>query len=311
MSRLILLTYPIRSMKNKVWAWLLSLISLSALADEIPALSIRPTLEPPVISANTDLKQVYRVPVDKFFVPPPVAEIPATPLGEQIKQGRLIVIDTQTHARQYVGNGLNCSDCHLSEGREPKASPLWAAYVKYPMVKERTNQVVTYQEQIQACFLTAMDGIAPTLESPTMRALTAYSKWLSTGIPMNANMPGRGFAFIKKSKDPRSVHGQNLYKARCAFCHGESGKGQKHTDGKGYMFPPLWGNDSYNRATGFGKTKTLAKFIRANMPLGAPYSLSMDESLDIAAFIWTQYRPYDPKKSMFVNLFIPPSAGQN
>ncbi|HEV2681917.1 MAG TPA: hypothetical protein VGV14_15545, partial [Rhodanobacter sp.] len=47
------------------------------------------------------------------FTPPTEAQIPDGPLGDVIRQGRDIFIDTPQHATAYVGNGLSCSNCHL------------------------------------------------------------------------------------------------------------------------------------------------------------------------------------------------------
>lgn len=283
----------------------------SVFAEEIDALVVRPTLIPPKVGMNTLLEDVYVVNPNSDFIPPKLTSLPNNAYGDLIKQGRNLFVDTQRYAARYVGNGLNCSHCHLGEGRQPKASPMWGAYGMYPQFREKNNQIVTFEERIQSCFKYSLDGIAPTLDSPEMRALVSYSQWLSTGVPNNTKMAGRGFAFIKKSRDPDMQNGKVLYQVHCAMCHGVDGLGEKHINQAGYMFPPLWGSDSYNRGAGFQKTKTLAKFIRANMPLGAPYSLNMDQSLEIAAYIWIQYRPYDPRKSFLKNSFVAPEAGQN
>ena len=75
------------------------------------------------------------------------------------------------------------------------------------------------------------------------------------------------------------------------------------------MFPPLWGLDSFNRAAGLNKTKTSAQFIKANMPLGAGYTLTDDEALDVAAYIWIHFRPDDPRASFFMNRFAAKPGG--
>ncbi|MGN7611934.1 c-type cytochrome [Magnetococcales bacterium HHB-1] len=284
-----------------------------AQADDLSPLPVQHTLEPPLIGIpeHVKLKQVYHIKKRQFFKPPSVWDIPENARGKQIAYGRNLFINTQKYGKRYVGNGLNCSNCHLSEGRQPKAAPLWAAYGKYPMVKEKTNQVVTLKEQMQKCFRTGLNGIAPTLDSKEMNALIAYASWLATDIPINEDLPGRGLAYIKRSKDPLPMHGRTLYQVNCQFCHGKDGQGQKHPQNGSYMFPPVWGSHSYNKANGFGKVKTLAKFIRGNMPLGKHDHLTMDESLSVAVYLWLQNRPYDPSKSYLINSMFPPGDGQN
>jgi thiosulfate dehydrogenase len=59
---------------------------------------------------------------------------------------------------------------------------------------------------------------------------------------------------------------------------------------KGYLFPPLWGPDSFNNGAGLHRVLTAARFIKARMPLGEP-TLSDDEAFDVAAFINSKPRP--------------------
>ncbi|GHA91802.1 hypothetical protein GCM10007159_11650 [Modicisalibacter luteus] len=44
------------------------------------------------------------------------------------------------------------------------------------------------------------------------------------------------------------------------------------------------------------RVNTAAAFIKANMPLGKPYSLSDEDAWDIAAFINSHERPQDPRR---------------
>ncbi|MCP4701046.1 MAG: c-type cytochrome [Gammaproteobacteria bacterium] len=272
---------------------------------------VRPDLVKPQLSLPSNLIKVPAVNPGEYFIPPYVADIPEDKYGDIVEWGRKIFSNTQIYGKRYTGNGLNCTSCHLSEGRQPNAAPLWAAYPKYPMYRKKTRNVVTFEERIQDCFKYSMDGIAPTVDAPEMEALVTYAHWLSTGAPVNTDLPGGGFFHVGKPEDAQAGRGKDLYDVQCAFCHGLNGKGQKHTKHKGYMFPPLWGQDSFNRAAGLSNAKTMAQFIYANMPLGASFSLGEQDAWDIAMYIWLQDRPFDPRKSVFSSLFIPVTPGQN
>lgn len=45
-----------------------------------------------------------------------ICRISHGPLGEAIQYGEDLVMETQTFAKSYVGNGLNCRSCHLGGG---------------------------------------------------------------------------------------------------------------------------------------------------------------------------------------------------
>ena len=86
--------------------------------------------------------------------------------------------------------------------------------------------------------------------------------------------------------------GQVVYSTRCVSCHGNDGAGLLATGDvrKGYLFPPLWGPDSFNDGAGMGRVLTAARFIKARMPLGKA-GLSDDEAFDVAALIISKPRP--------------------
>lgn len=275
--------------------------------DDLPTLEsydTRQSMTRPDMELPNPLVSVPRVKPGEYHVPPRIADLDISKYGDEVLYGRNIFVNTQKYAPRYVGNGLNCSNCHLQEGRKPHAAPLWAAYPMYPMYRDKNSQVVTFQNRVQDCFRFSMDGIAPTLDSVEMNAIVAYAHWLSTNVPVNTIMAGRGFTRIDKKHDPSPFNGEVIYDQYCAVCHGDDGQGKKLASGE-YMFPPVWGPDSYNKAAGMHKVKTCAKFVKANMPLGRPFTLNDDEALEVCVHLFLQDRPWDPRRSGFMNLFLP------
>jgi thiosulfate dehydrogenase len=246
-------------------------------------------------SAMATPEEVPAGPADAVkFAPPAEDAIPNSPLGDMIRMGRDIFVDTQTHARQYVGNGLNCVNCHLDAGRLANSSPLWAAYVAYPAFRTKNNKVNSYQERLEGCFIFSMNGRMPPPDSDVMIALVSYSFWLATGAPTGAQLAGRGYPDVPKPPlAPDKQRGAQVYAEGCALCHGASGQGTRL--GNAYAFPPLWGRDSYNAGAGMHRVNTAAAFIKANMPLGQQNSLTDQQAWDVAAFVNSQPRPADPR----------------
>ncbi len=269
----------------------------------------RVSMQHPKESIPNQLTIVPVVKPGEYFVPANIEDMPPSKYRDEVRLGRHIFIDTQHWAKRFVGNGLNCSSCHLQEGRKPYAAPMWAAWGMYPMYMDKSRRVVSFQERMQSCFRTGLNGTAPTLDSLEIEALTAYAQWMATGVPLNTIMPGRGFARIDKSIDPSPFNGAVLYKQYCAECHGADMHGKKFANGDGYMFPPLSGPDSFNKGSGMYKVKTCAAFVKANMPLGRPYTLTDDQALEVCIHIWKDDHPYDPGKSIFMNTFMPVTEG--
>ena len=63
------------------------------------------------------------------------------------------------------------------------------------------------------------------------------------------------------------------------------------------VYPPLWGDTSFNLGAGMARLNTAAAFIKWNMPLGQGGTLSDKEAYDIAAYFTTQDRPDFTNKS--------------
>ncbi|HUN39566.1 MAG TPA: c-type cytochrome [Acetobacteraceae bacterium] len=230
----------------------------------------------------------------QVFQPPPDSAIPKGPFGDAVRLGENIFREPGVYARQFVGNDLRCSNCHLQAGRLAGASPMWAAYVSYPAYRSKNHHVNSYEERLQECFRYSMNGKEPKLGDPVLVALEAYSYFLAKGLPTGETTEGRGFPALPKPPMPADYgRGAQVYAQECAACHGPDGLGQ--SSGGKVVFPPLWGPRSYNWGAGMGSVTNAAEFIRANMPFGMGGKLSVQQAWDVALFVDSQVRPQDPR----------------
>lgn len=233
-------------------------------------------------------------PGEGYFQPPLERDLPDNAYGELVRQGRAIFVDTRNQAADYVGNGMNCVNCHMDQGRKANSAPLWGAYPMYPAYRSKNNKVNTYVERMQGCFQFSMNGTVPPADSHVMNALAAYSYWLSTGAPVGEELPGRAYPEVPEPKGGYDlVKGKQVYQEQCAICHGAQGEGQK--SGEDYVFPPLWGNDSFNWGAGMHRINTAAMFIKESMPLGKGGSLTDEQAWHVAAYMNSHERPQDPR----------------
>ena len=243
----------------------------------------------PVASSAAEQK------AEPFFSPPPDRSIPKGPFGNLVRKGEKIFTRTGLYARPFVGNDLTCESCHLDRGRRPYAAPLWAAYVRYPRFRAKNGKVSRLGERIQDCFRFSMNGSPPPLDSETVRALVAYSFWMSKGAPVGVAMNGQGLSRIPPPPlRPDPFRGKRVYDARCALCHGADGRGTR--SGHQIPFPPVWGPRSYNMGAGLAKLGKLAGFVKMNMPLSKGESLSDQDAWDVATYIDSQPRPAGPEE---------------
>ncbi|GAA4434081.1 hypothetical protein GCM10023091_08520 [Ravibacter arvi] len=205
--------------------------------------------------------------------------------------------------RQISGNRLACSSCHLDGGTRAFAAPYVGLDKIFPTYIARENKVETLEERINGCFERSLNGRAIAVDDEVMVAMVAYIKHISRELQKDGPFKGRGFVSFKapdRAADPKN--GAAVYEANCAACHGADGKGVKGVAGNregGYIFPPLWGEDSYNDGAGMNRLITAARFIKGNMPLGVTHEsplLSDDEAYDVAAYINSKLRPVKANK---------------
>lgn len=227
--------------------------------------------------------------LDAVFTPPSPDSIPGDQRGELIRLGYEVIVRTQEHAKPYVGNALNCTNCHLDAGLDPNAMSYVGLSRVYPEYRARAGRMVTLADRVNECFERSLNGKPLPEDSHKMKAVLAYIDWLSSEVPKDSRISWRGLSRIASSRTPDPVNGKKLFAARCVFCHGAEGQGTM-------VAPPLWGPGSFNIAAGMARVSVAASFIKANMPRTRGWALSDDEAYDVAAFITKQPRPDFPGK---------------
>lgn len=253
------------------------------------------TTPPGAASPKPDAAGESKKPAAEKFKPPSESDIPDNEFGESVRLGKQIFENTGQYAARYVGNKLNCANCHLDNGRRADSAPLWAAYGLYPAYRKKTGQIDTIQSRIQGCFTYSMNGTAPEWDSKEMVALVTYHYWMAKKAPTGVKLPGQGFVKVAKpALTPDLKRGEEVFKNNCAICHGADGGGTQGADGK-VAFPPLWGKDSFNWGAGMHKVDTAAGFIKKNMPYGQFGTMSDQEAWDVALFMNSHERPKDPR----------------
>jgi thiosulfate dehydrogenase len=238
---------------------------------------------------------------------PEIGALPDDANGRLIRRGRDLVSATYAHvgpevadpALRFAGNNLACGNCHLNAGTKKFGIPLFGLFGKYPLYSARSGAEITIQERLNQCMTRSMNGRALPADSAPMQALTAYIRFLSTGVAPGQVVSGLGVGTmpeLDRAADP--ARGQVIYANTCAVCHGPDGGGVRRslpTTDLGYMMPPLWGSDSFNDGAGMMRLINAANFIHFNMPHGADYlnpQLTPEDAWDVAAYMVSQPRPH-------------------
>ena len=232
------------------------------------------------------------------------------PLPETISDLRLreIVLygkDLIAHTARYFGpngliakttNGMNCQNCHLDAGTKPWGNNYGSVASTYPKYRARSGGMEDVYKRVADCFERSLNGKAPDTNSREMVAIRAYIEFLGSNVKKGEKAKGSGLkelAMLDRPADP--VRGKVVYEARCQSCHQADGQGIKHPDGVEYLYPPLWGKNSYNDAAGLYRIINFARYVKYNMPLGASHTMPMltdEEAWDVAAFVNSQQHPH-------------------
>lgn len=237
-------------------------------------------------------------PAPVAFVAPRDSDIPAGHRGELIHYGRRLMSETKRLLPDNVGAAMNCTSCHLGEAKVALGSPFVGISHRFPQFNPRANREVTLEDRVNGCMMRSMNGKPLNKDSREMKAMIAYMDWLSEDVPAHGQVQGMGIGGIDESLEPDMENGERLYVAQCASCHGSNGEGLRDAAGE-YIFPPLWGEHSFNIGAGMARLYKAAAFVKQNMPVGVHLRgrlgqggvLSDQEAVDVSAYFTRQPRP--------------------
>ena len=198
-------------------------------------------------------------------------------------RGRAILLATRDSLPHNVGNSLRCASCHIDGGLRRDAMPWIGSYARFPQYRPRSGKVDLIEDRINDCFARSMNGRRLEPVGRDMRDIVAYLAFLSSGIPVGAEMEGQGFPRLQPLKGD-AVRGVAVFRSSCVRCHGANGQGTT-------LAPPLWGAHSYNVGAGMARINTAASFIHAVMPYDRPRILTPQQAFDVATYINTRPRP--------------------
>lgn len=232
---------------------------------------------------------------------PNVNNIPKGPEGEEIRYGKELIAHTSVYLGPNgkvaaISNGMNCQNCHNEAGTKILGLNYSAVASTYPQYKARSNGMVSIAERINGCFQRSLNGKAIDTTSREMNAMIAYMKWLGKDVPKGVK-PAKNsvekLAYLNRAASPSK--GKAVFANNCQSCHGANGQGLLNTAHTEYIYPPLWGDHSYNDGAGLYRLGNFAGFVKNNMPFGINHThpqLTDEEAWDVAAFVNSQIRPH-------------------
>ncbi|MDQ6612549.1 MAG: c-type cytochrome, partial [Gemmatimonadota bacterium] len=225
-----------------------------------------------------------------YWQPPAEGSIPHDSMGASIRRGLALLRYTSDSLPAFAPGHINCTNCHLQDGRALYAAPLAGSHARFPKYMTRSGAVITLADRVNYCFTRSLAGNRLPTDSREMADILSYIAWLSKDVPIGAKVPGAdGLPTMKDSLVPNPARGASLYSAKCQTCHQENGAGTA-------IFPALWGARSYSVGASMARVERAASFISHNMPYGQGGTLSAQEAFDIAAFVNSHERPDSPGK---------------
>jgi thiosulfate dehydrogenase len=200
--------------------------------------------------------------------------------------GAVTVAATPEYGRRLM-MARGCGRCHLDAGAEPGELSLIGAtrdYARDDALMKRVDECLTRNLHLRPL---ALNGVERAAVRAWLEFLAAKDAATSPSLRKDHDPPA--FATPERAANPQA--GEQLFGQRCADCHGKDGAGllASRDPAKGYLFPPLWGRDSFPDASDMRRISTLARFVKAKMPLGRP-DLTDDQAFDVAAFIESKPR---------------------
>lgn len=216
--------------------------------------------------------------------------------GEMIRYGQELIINfpkylgPQGSIGQYGGNNLSCQNCHLEGGMRPFGLNFFSTHARYPQYRAREGKILSLADRINNCVVRPLNGKPLPLDSKEITAMLMYMRWISSGVPTGGNVAGdqlKELTLLDRAADPPK--GKLIYEKHCQRCHGKEGEGVMDSTGKKFLYPSLWGPNSYQPGSSMHRLLKHAAFVYSNMPYdlvkpGKPI-LTEEEAFDVAAFV--------------------------
>ena len=224
-------------------------------------------------------------------------------LTEKVQYGKELILHTSkyfgpTGSLSQTSNGMNCTNCHLDAGTRDFGNNYKAVFANYPKFRERSGKLETLEKRINDCFQRSLNGTILPTKSPELEAMIAYLNSVGKDVPKNTTPVESGITklkFLDIAANPEK--GKLVYQKNCMECHSENGEGKISSikDSSYYIYPPLWGENSYNISAGLNRIQKLSGFIYDNMPNNLATHekpvLTEEEAWNVAAYIISQPRP--------------------
>ncbi len=254
-------------------------------------------------------------PKENFWNAPDTNSIPNNEEGAMIRYGRLLIANTAFYLGPkgkiaHSTNGMNCQNCHLNAGTKPWGNNYGGVFSTYPKFRERRGAVESIFQRVNDCLERSLNGNPLDSNSREMQSILAYIKWLGKDVLKGQKPKGCAIqqpGFLDRPADAQK--GKIVYETKCVKCHLSNGQGQLLSDSITYLYPPLWGEHSYNTGAGLYRLSRFAGYVKDNMPFGATHQnsqLTDEEAWDVAAYVNSQPRQKKDLKKDWPNISLKP-----
>jgi thiosulfate dehydrogenase len=235
-------------------------------------------------------------PEEKSIQKVDLSKIPNDKFGVEVRYGRELMLNTAFYIGpdgikgKYLGNKMNCTNCHQDAGTKAFSFNLMSTFEQYPQYRPREGKVLTLAERINNCIERPHNGRPLPLDSREMVAFLSYLKWINGFAKETGKFNSvKNLEISFPPEATSSERGSKLFAMNCQPCHGSHGEGMLRGDSITYAFPPLWGEKSYQPGSSMHRIIKMAQWIKGNMPYGKatwdkPF-LTDEQALDLAAFV--------------------------
>lgn len=247
---------------------------------------------------------------DGTWIAPAESTIPNDATGDMIRYGKLLLTETYKYlgaesSMPYSGSKLACSNCHMDNGAGAFGAPWAVVWFKYGAggrgpYAPRSDNYLDMENRINDCMKRSMNGIELPRDSYEIQSMKAYMTWMSTGMQVEdwTQVVGQGNIGVKDmTRAANPVLGKPIFEENCAVCHGYTGAGVFDANTQKYIYPSVWGVDSFNDGAGMARLRTAVGFVKGNMPYGwanasdTTHQLSTENAWDVTAYLLSNLRP--------------------